>query len=376
MSSDGKQDYYEILGIPRNASGDGIRSAYRTLARQYHPDVSNEPGAEAKFKEINEAYQVLSDSEKRGIYDRYGHAGLGQGGMGGFEGFGGFGSFADIFEDFFGFGTARGTRQGPRRGGDLRYDMEISFEEAVFGCQREIEVARRDTCPNCRGTGAEPGTTPVRCPECNGTGQIRRAQQSIFGSFVNVTTCPRCGGRGEIVTTPCTECRGAQRLERIRNLAVDIPPGVDDGMRVRLAGEGEAGTHGGPAGNLYVVLHVKPHPYFRRRDDDILLNININFAQAALGDGILVPTLNGEERLTVPPGTQAGTVFRLRNKGVPNLRGSGSGDQIVIVSVAVPTSLDEEQRHLLVELGKTLGHEITPQGGKGFFDRLKEALGI
>jgi molecular chaperone DnaJ len=378
MSPD-KRDYYEILGIPRNAGKDAIRSAYRKLARQYHPDVNKDPGAEATFKEINEAYQVLNDDEKRAMYDRFGHAGLGQGDRGfngGFGGFGGFGGLGDIFEDFFGFGMRPETRQGPLRGADLRYDLQISFEEAVFGAQREIQLTRLETCPTCRGSGAEPGTSPIRCPECGGSGQIRRAQQSIFGSFVSVVACPRCQGRGEIVTTPCSTCHGAQRVEQTRKLSIDVPAGVDDGTRIRLSGEGEAGTMGGPSGNLYVVLHVTPHPFFRRRDYDILLNLNINIVQAALGDEIMVPTLEGEEPLEVPAGTQTGSVFRLKGKGVPRLQRSGRGDQIVIINVVVPTHLDANQRRLLTELGKTLGSEVTPQADKRFFDRLKEALGI
>lgn len=369
-----KRDYYEVLGVPREASKEDIRSAFRRLARQYHPDVNKEPDAAEKFKEINEAYQILSDDEKRARYDRFGHAGLGQSDFG-FEGFG-FGGLDEIFEDFFGFSTRGAARQGPSRGADLRYDLEISFEEAAFGCQREIEIARLETCPNCRGSGAEPGTRPIRCPECNGYGQIRRAQQSIFGSFINVSTCPRCGGRGEVVNTPCTTCHGAQRVERRRKLSVDIPAGVDDGMRVRLTGEGESGTYGGPAGNLYVVLHIKPHRYFRRREDDILLHISINIVQAALGAEIRVPTLNGEHKLSIPPGTQTGTIFRLKGKGIPRLNRGGRGDEIVIVNVAVPTNLDASQKRLLAELGKTLDNEAKPEEEKSFLERLREALGI
>ncbi|OGO04742.1 MAG: molecular chaperone DnaJ, partial [Chloroflexi bacterium RBG_13_56_8] len=297
------------------------------------------------------------------------------GDFGGF-GFGGFGGLDDIFGEFFGFGTRTQARQGPHRGSDLRYDMAISFEEAVFGSDKEIEVTRLETCLTCQGSGAEPGTTPSRCPECQGTGQVRQARQSIFGAFVNVTTCPRCQGRGEVVVTPCSTCHGDQRVERPRKLMVDIPPGVDDGMRIRLSGEGEAGLYGGPAGNLYVILHVEPHPYFHRRDHDILLNLNITIVQAALGDEITVPTLEGEEKLSIPAGTQTGAVFRVKGAGVPNLRRSGRGDEIVIVNVAVPTHLNEEQKQLLVELGKTLGSEVIPQGGKGFFERLREALGL
>ena len=376
MDSESKRDYYDVLGIARDASSDEIRSAYRRLARRYHPDVSKESDAEVRFKEINEAYQILSDEEKRPIYDRFGHQGLSQAGAGGgFSGFG-FGGLNDIFEDFFGFGTRQGTRQGPRRGGDLRYDLGISFEEAVFGCSKEIELVRQEICSACQGSGAEPGTTPVRCPDCGGTGQVRRAQQSIFGSFVNVTTCPRCGGAGEVVNSPCTACHGAQRVETTRKLFVDIPAGVDDGVRVRLAGEGESGLHGGPAGNLYVVLHVKPHKYFRRRENDILLNININIAQAAIGDDISVPTLEADRGLVIPAGTQSGATFRLRGEGVPHLRGGGRGDQVVIATVAVPTDLSDHQRELLMELGKTLGNEIKPQSGKGLLDRLRETFGV
>lgn len=372
MASD-KRDYYEILGLPRNAGKETIRSAYRRLARQYHPDVSKDPEAEARFKEINEAYQVLNDDEKRALYDRYGHAAVSQGDMGGF---GGFGGLHDIFEDFFGFGARTSARPGPRRGADLRYDLEVSFEEAVFGCGREIRITRSETCPNCKGSGAEPGTTPSRCPECHGTGQVRRAQQSIFGSFVNVTTCPRCQGRGEVIVTPCSTCHGAQRVERPRKLMIDVPPGVDDGMRIRLTGEGEAGVYGGPAGNLYVVLNVKPHRYFRRRDDDILISLNINIVQAALGDEIMVPTLEDEEKLTIPAGTQTGAIFRLKDRGVPKLHRSGRGDEVVIVNVAVPTNLDAEQKRLLAELGKTLGSAVTPQEDRSLLDRLREVLRI
>jgi molecular chaperone DnaJ len=376
MATETKRDYYQVLGLTRDAGREEIRSAYRKLARQYHPDVSKEANAEARFKEINEAYQVLSDGEKRATYDRFGHAGLDQAGMGGFEGFSGMGGFEDIFSDLFGMGMRGGARQGPRRGADLRYDMEITFEEAVFGCGKQVQIARQETCSHCNGSGAEPGTEPMRCPDCKGTGQVRRAQQSIFGSFVNVAPCPRCQGVGEIVTTPCTVCHGTRRVEQVRTIEVNIPGGVDDGMRVRLAGEGEAGEFGGPPGNLYVMVHVKPHKYFRRREDDILLSINITVAQAALGDEIKVPTLESEHKLTIPAGTQAGTTFRLRGQGVARLRGSGRGDEIVIVNVEVPTKLTEKQRQLFRDLGETLGKEITPQGERGFMERLKDVFGL
>ncbi len=374
MSSE-KRDYYDVLGVSRNADKDELRSAYRKLALRYHPDKNKDTDAEVRFKEINEAYEVLNDDEKRSMYDRFGHAGVNQNGQAGGFGFGGFG---DIFEDLFGFGAQRSARQGPLRGADLRYDLEISFEEAIFGVTKEIEVSRHETCPTCNGSGAEPGTTPVRCPECNGTGQVRRAQQSIFGSFVNVTTCPRCGGRGEVVTTPCSQCHGAQRIESARKLSVNIPAGVDDGTRVRLNGEGEAGVNGGPAGSLYAILHVKPHRYFRRRENDILLNMNINMVQAALGDQIVVPTLDveGETKLNIPAGTQTGAVFHLKSKGVPKLRGAGRGDEIVIINVVIPTKLDGKQKELLKQLGETLGSDVTPQDDKNFLGRLKDVLGL
>ncbi len=369
-----KRDYYQVLGVPRNSAKEDIRSAYRRLARKYHPDVSKEPDAEAKFKEINEAYHVLNDEKQKAIYDRYGHAGLSHNGAAG-PGMGGFG-FGDIFEEFFGFGSRAATRQGPRRGGDLRYDLELDFKEAVFGCEKTVSLTRRETCSNCHGSGAEPGTSPTRCPQCGGTGQIRSSQQSLFGSFVNVTTCPRCNGRGEVITTPCSECHGRQYVEKERTLSVSVPAGVDDGNRIRLTGEGDAGSSGGPAGNLYVILHVRPHRYFRRQEDDIQLDLTINIAQAALGDEITLPTLEGEETLSIPAGTQTGSVFRLRGKGVPHVRGGGRGDQVVLINVAVPTDLNAEQRELFTQLGETLGREVVPQGERRLVDRIRDALGL
>ncbi|GAB4542362.1 MAG: molecular chaperone DnaJ [Anaerolineae bacterium] len=372
MSS--KRDYYEVLGVGRSASADEIKRSYRKLARKYHPDVSEEPDAEARFKEINEAYEVLSDPQKRAAYDRFGHAGTQ--GFGGFEGFGGFRDPFEIFEEFFGtsFGMgARRARRGPRRGADLRYDLEIQFEEAVFGAEKEIEIPRQQTCPACRGTGAEPGTSPIRCPDCNGTGEIRRQT----GFFVNITTCPRCQGEGEVVTTPCNQCRGRKRVTETRRLSLKIPAGVDDGTQIRLAGEGEEGTNGGPPGNLYVVLHVRPHRFFRRLDHNLHLELAINIAQAALGDEVEVPTVDGKmEKLTIPAGIQTGETIRMRGKGVPYLHREGRGDQIVAIQVLTPTNLTETQRQLLMELGKTLDKEVVPQRERSFFDRVREALGV
>ena len=373
MSS--RRDYYEVLGVGRAASADEIKKAYRQLARKYHPDVSQESEAEARFKEINEAYEVLSDQQKRVTYDRFGHAGMQ--GMGGFEGFGGFRDPFEIFEEIFGAGFGFGgqgrTRRGPRRGADLRYDLEIKFEEAVFGVEKEIEVPRQQTCPRCRGAGAEPGTSPIRCPDCNGTGEVRRQ----MGIFVNIVACPRCQGEGEIVTTPCTQCRGRKRVVETRHLSVRIPAGVDDGTQIRLAGEGEEGLGGGPPGNLYVVLRVKPHRFFRRLDHNLHLELAINVAQAALGDEVEVPTVDGAmEGMSIPPGIQTGESLRIRGKGVPYLRRDGRGDQIVTIQVLTPTNLDDHQRELLMELGKTLDKEVVPQREKSFFDRVRGALGV
>lgn len=364
-----KRDYYDVLGIGRQANGDEIRKAYRRLAREYHPDVNKNSDAEGRFKEINEAYEVLSDEQKRATYDRFGHAGA-QGGLSDF-------GFTDIFEEVFGgFAGMRSAaaRRGPRRGADLRYDLTITFEEAVFGVEKDIQVTRPEACPKCQGSGAEPGTTPVRCPTCSGTGEVRRYQQNILGSFVNVTTCPTCHGEGETVGFPCTQCRGAKYVRATRSINVKIPPGVDSGTQIRLGGEGEPGDRGGPPGNLYVVLDVSPHAYFRRRDDNIVLELGINVAQAALGDEVSVPTLDGDEKLAIPPGTQTGKMFRLRNKGVPHLRTSGRGDQLVVIDVMIPTNLTADQRQLFKDLAKTLGKEVIPQQEKTFIDKLKDVF--
>jgi len=373
-----KRDYYELLGVQRSANADEIKKAFRKLARQYHPDVNKEPDAEAKFKEINEAYEVLSDEQKRGAYDRYGHAATsGAGFGGGFEG--GFSDINDIFNEFFGGFTRQGAQQqrrGPRRGADLRFDLKLDFLEAIFGVEKEIEVVRNETCSRCKGNGAEPGNSPTRCRTCNGTGEVRKVQQSILGSFVNVTTCPTCGGTGEVITVPCKQCGGKKQIRSTRTLMVNIPAGVDNGTQIRLNGEGEPGMNGGPAGNLYVVVAVTPHAYFRRKDEDIIVELSVNVAQATLGDEIEVPTIDGKEKLTIPPGTQTGNVFRMKGKGVPHLRRSTRGDQLVLVTVTTPQNLTAEQRRLFTELSKTLGKEVVPQQEKGFFDKLKDAFGV
>ncbi len=376
-----KRDYYEVLGVAKGASKDEIKKAYRRMARQFHPDVSKEASAEAKFKEINEAYEILSDDQKRGMYDRFGHSGLG--GAGGFSGFdfGGFRDPFEIFEEVFGSfggfgGRTRRHARAPRRGADLRYEMALEFKEAIFGTEREIEIPRQESCPTCSGNGVEPGTSPIRCPECNGTGEIRRQT----GFFINIGTCSRCQGRGEIITNPCKECSGRGQVVKTRRLSVKVPAGVDSGTQIRLTGEGESGTNGGPPGNLYVVIRVKSHEYFRRQEATIHLELAINITQAALGDEVEVPTIDGQEMMTIPAGTQTGDVIRLRSKGAPRLRRDGStsgrGDQVVTIQVRTPTNLTGLQRDLMLELGKTLDREVVPQKEKSFFDRIRDALGV
>lgn len=371
-----KRDYYEVLGVPRDADDNVIKSAYRKLARQYHPDVNKSEDAEERFKEINEAYEILSETEKRAAYDRYGHDAAQGGFPGAGAGFGGFGGFGDIFEEFFGGVTGmRGGTRGPARGVDLRYDLEITFQEAVFGVEKQIEIPRSEACPQCQGSGAEPGTKPIRCPQCNGTGEVRRAQQTILGQMMMVNTCPRCNGEREIVTSPCTNCRGQRHVRVTRKLAVNIPAGVDDGMRIRLSGEGEAGERGGPPGSLFVFLHVKAHRLFQRHENDILMELPINIVQAALGAELEVPTLEGKTKVAVEAGTQHGDVIRLKGKGVPVLKSSRRGDQLISVRVVVPDRLSEKQRKILRDLGETLGPESMGKDTRNVFEKFIDAVG-
>lgn len=338
-----KRDYYEVLGVSRNATEQEIKQAYRRLALKYHPDRN--PGnkeAEEKFKEIAEAYQVLSSPELRARYDRYGHAGAEAGFGAGFPG------FEEILNDLFGDIFGARARRAPRRGADLRYDIEITLEEAAAGLKTKIRVPRLEACEDCRGTGAAKGASPVRCPTCGGAGQIRYQQ-----GFLSVSrTCSMCRGAGRIIRDLCPTCRGEGRVERERTLDIKIPPGVDSGARLRLAGEGEAGEPGAPPGDLYVIVHVKEHPIFERRDSNLYCTVPISFAQAALGAKITVPTLDGQETLHIPEGTQTGSVFRIKGKGMPILGGRGRGDLFVTVTVVTPTNLTKEQRRLLEELAK------------------------
>jgi len=348
-----KRDYYEVLGVPRNASDEEVKRAFRKLAFQYHPDHNKDPGAEDKFKEINEAYQVLSDTEKRSSYDHYGRVVT----EGGFPDFG-FGGLGDIFESFFGgFGGtpfSRTAQRAPQKGSSLQSHLTLSFDEAVFGCKKEVEIQRIESCPLCHGIGSRPGTSPQTCPECRGTGQVRNVQRSIFGRFTHVTTCPRCSGSGTIITNPCPQCHGKGRIRVKRKLTVDIPAGVEDGYHVLLDGEGDAGLYGGALGDLYITLSVKPHKLFRREGSDILCELAINFAQAALGDEIDVPSLDGKLSLKIPPGTQNNKVFRLKGQGVSHLNDKGRGDQLVKVQIVTPQHLDGRQRRLFEELAKIL----------------------
>jgi molecular chaperone DnaJ len=371
-----KRDYYEVLGVQRGATEQEIKSAYRKLALQYHPDRNpNNPDAEEKFKECSEAYAVLADQEKRRLYDRFGHAGVGTAAAGapGFDP-SVFQDFSDIFGDFFGFGDLFGgaggggrRRSRAQRGADLREDLTLSFEEAVFGTESEVTVRRHETCEECHGSGAAAGKAPVTCRTCGGRGQVRYQQ----GFFSIARTCTTCQGTGTVVTDPCPKCRGEGRLLKERKVEAKIPAGVEDGTRIRYAGLGEAGYFGGPAGDLYVVLHVKEHPFFEREGNDLHSVIPISFTQAALGTEIKVPTLEGEHNLKIPEGTQSGTSFRIRNKGVPVLNGHGKGDLYIEVRVQTPTKLTKRQRELLHELDG-MGHVENRPERRTLFGKVKD----
>ena len=372
-----KRDYYEVLGVGRGATATEIKKSFRKKAMKFHPDVNKDAGAEDIMKELSEAYEVLSDDQKRAAYDRYGHSAFDQSGGG--AGFGDF-DISDIFEGIFnnfGGGGNRRRRHGPRRGADLRYDMTIDFEEAVFGVEKKIEITRPSTCTDCRGSGAESGTTPSRCQHCNGSGEVRRVQQSILGSFVNVSTCPVCEGSAEVIESPCKTCNGRKVVQDTRQLTVKVPAGVDNETQIRLTNEGAPGVNGGPTGNLYVVISVQSHDFFQRRGNDIVVDLEINIAQAALGAEVAVPIVGDEsESLRIPAGTQTGKVIRLRNKGVPYLRTNGRGDQLVVVKVATPTKLTEMQKELFEQLAPTLGENniVSQKDEKGFFESMKDAL--
>jgi molecular chaperone DnaJ len=369
-----KRDYYDVLGVPREASDEEIKRAFRRLAQRHHPDVDGSDGAEQRFKEVNEAYRVLSDRQRRTAYDMFGHAGVDGASTGGFDGFGGgFGPFGDIFDAFFG-GSPSGTRRRARvvPGADLRYDLTIEFAEAVFGVTKEISFPTLVTCGRCNGVGGEPGTEPERCPDCNGTGERRRVAQTILGQMVNIVACPRCKGEGRVIATPCTTCGGDGRVTEERRLTVTIPAGIDAGQRIALEGQGEVGPRGGPAGDLYVVVGVREHPTLVRRGTELYYELPVTFPQAALGATLTVPTVEADEQVEVPAGAQSGHEIRLRGKGVPRLRGAGRGDLHVIVNVVVPTRLSRRERELLTQLDRVAAPAVLPKGGPSIFDRIRD----
>lgn len=345
-----KRDYYEILGLGRDATPDQLKKQYRKLAIKYHPDKNpGDKDAEEKFKEASEAYEVLQDQRKRQIYDQYGHQGLegaGFSGVGGFEDI--FSSFGDIFEDLFGFGSGRGGRAQARRGADLRYDLTLDFMDAAFGTETTIDIQKSEICSVCNGDQCEPGTHPETCRHCGGRGQVGRTQ----GFFTVRTTCPVCRGQGKMISTPCSNCSGAGQTTVDKTVSVKIPGGVDSGSRLRLSGEGESSPYGGPPGDLYVFIQVKPHKIFKRNDTDVFCNVELTFIQAALGDKISIPTLEGQETLEIPKGTQYGDTFRLKGQGIPSLRGSYRGDQIVVAEIRTPTGLNKKQETLLKDFAK------------------------
>ncbi len=369
-----KRDYYEVLGCSRQASADDLKRAFRKIAMESHPDRNpDDPVAAARFKEASEAYTVLSDAGRRRSYDMFGHAAVDMGGGPAVD----FSDmpFADIFDTFFGGGIgSRGRRQRSDRGDDLRYDMTITFEEAFTGVEKQIDVPRLATCDRCSGSGAEPGTGTETCPSCGGVGQIRRAQQSIFGSVMTQTTCPTCRGAGRLLKSPCIQCHGQGRNTVTRRLAVRIPAGVDTGSQIRISGEGEAGIRGGPPGDLYVVLRVKSHPHLSRQDQSVIYELRVNMVQAALGDRIEIPTLDGPVEIAIPAGTQHGQSFRLAGKGMPDVRGGRRGDQYVLVQVVVPKDLNPEQKALLRKVGGLTGKP--EKVSKGFFEKLRDAISL
>ncbi|MDR3255254.1 MAG: molecular chaperone DnaJ [Synergistaceae bacterium] len=378
MAAPGKKDYYEILGVPKSATADEIKKAYRKLARKYHPDAN--PGnndAEKKFKEINEAHDILSDAQKRSQYDQFGFvgdmAGGAPGGFGGRDPFGGMGGdiFGDIFDSFFGGGKSRGRSNpnAPRRGSDLEMSMRITLETAYKGASHEVEAPREENCPNCSGSGAKPGTSAETCPACGGSGQVERATRTPFGSMIQVVPCLQCKNTGKIIKTPCGECGGEGRVRRRRKLDVKIPPGVDTGTRLRIGGEGEAGRNGGPSGDLFIVLEVEPDSRFQRDGTDLHARVDIAIPQAALGATVSIPTFDGIEKLDIPDGTQPGSVLRIKNRGMPKLGGSGNGDLHIHVRVNVPKNLSDRAKELLTELASEMKVEVAED--KGLFGRIK-----
>ncbi|OUP56684.1 molecular chaperone DnaJ [Butyricicoccus pullicaecorum] len=379
-----KRDYYEVLGVSKGASDDEIKKAHRKLAKKYHPDLNRDnPEAAEKFKELNEAYEVLSDKDKRAKYDQFGFAGVdpnygaGQGGFGG--GFGGFdmGDLGDIFGSFFGGGfggsSSRSRRNAPQRGETLQQRIMLSFEEAAFGCEKEITINRTESCDECGGTGAEKGTSVETCSNCHGSGVVMQTQRTPLGMFQTQGACPNCRGTGKIIRKPCKKCGGTGKMRKSRTLKVKIPAGIDDGQSIQLRGQGNAGLNGGPSGDVIVTISIRPHPLFTRDGNNVICEIPISFPQAALGDTLQVPTIDGKVEYTIPEGTQTGTVFRLRGKGIQNVNGRGRGDQYVRVNIEVPTHLTDHQKHLLRDFEASTTDENQTQR-KGFWDKVKDAF--
>ena len=372
-----QRDYYDILGVERSATDADLKKAFRKLAQHWHPDVNRDEGADERFKEINEAYQVLSDSQRRQAYDMFGRAGASGAGFDpGAQA--GFGAFSDLFDAFFGGSAAGGgVRRGrPAVGSDLRYDLRITFEESIRGTEKEIEFPVLDRCATCSGSGGKSGTATQACPQCGGRGEIRHARQTMLGQMVNVVTCPRCRGEGKVVEAPCDDCGGDGRKQRTKRLRVAVPAGIDDGHQIRLSSEGEVGPRGGPPGSLYVAIHVAAHPRLRREGTELYHELDLSIAQAALGTTVRVPTADGEEDLEIKPGTQPGTEIRLRGRGAPHLRRAGArGDLHVLVDVTIPTKLSKEQREALEAYAAASGETNVGTGKGGVFERIKDALG-
>lgn len=368
-----KRDYYEVLGIDKGASKEEIKKAYRKLARKYHPDVNKEPDAAEKFKEVKEAYEVLNDDNKRAQYDQFGHAGANSQGFGGFGGAEDFSGFGDIFDMFFGGGRRRDPN-APQQGDDLQYTMTLEFEEAIFGKETDIKIPREETCNTCHGSGAKSSSAVEACTHCHGTGQLNQEQNTPFGRVVNRRVCHYCGGKGKIIKDKCRTCSGTGRVKTNKKIHIKIPAGINEGQQIRVAGKGESGINGGPPGDLYVVIQIKPHEFFERDGDNIYCELPINFTQAALGDELEVPTVHGKVKLKVPAGTQAGKMFRLKGKGAPNVRGRGNGDQLIKVRVVTPTNLTDRQKELLREFNELRGNERAEEQDSSLFQRFKNAF--
>ncbi|MBS7225484.1 MAG: molecular chaperone DnaJ [Clostridiaceae bacterium] len=378
-----KRDYYEVLGVQKGATDDQIKKAHRKLAKKYHPDLNKDnPEAEEKFKEVNEAYEVLSDKDKRAKYDQFGFAGVdpnygaGQGGYGGFGGGFDMGDLGDIFGSFFGGGfgsSSRSRRNAPQRGATIQKRVMLSFEEAAFGCEKEITIERTETCDECGGTGAAKGTSAETCSNCRGSGTVTQTQRTPLGMFQTQAACPNCHGTGKIIKKPCTKCGGTGRVQKSRTLKVNIPAGIDDGQSIQLRGQGGAGANGGPAGDVIVTISIRPHPIFTREGSDVVCEMPVSFAQAALGDTLQVPTIDGKVEYTMPEGTQPGTVFRMRGKGIQNVNGRGRGDQYVRINIEVPKNLSGKQKELLREFEASMTGE-NQQQRKGFWDKVKDAF--